>query len=529
MKKNKIYAILIALSIVSFLFSCVEDKGSEITLDINEIKISGIELQYDRTSYFDTLRITPTIECSLENFSEDNLEYAWFFCLNSESMTDHKHEKIGSERELVYKVDVPPGTYTIYLQVTDKSTGIKYDASCTLNTSSQFVRGFYLYGDKPNGLVGLDFVSMPMGKDTVLIKDIFINSQQIKGAKDLIFTGHRDNGFNALWAVTRDNQYSIEYSAQLEKVDIVPDQRLEDRIYATISSVQKPYHLTNICPGTWGPQCISLSGTARMRLIMTENEIFTCNMVLSEAYGNPINRDNITTEQLFKPYPVAFYSAAESSVSYVCFFDMTNHCFKKPGHQIMSSAIKCDKPAVDSETPFFFDQNNYTPVRQIVYGENGYRNAGRSYALMNDADGNYYVYAFTAPTEYASDLIKHYAKQIDLSVARDFARASHYAFFSGQMIILYSVDNLLYAYDYNRNDLKVINLGAEITYLAMEHQSSLTVTDFIVATYDSTKKGLVQKYSIADDVNAIRITPHEKEVWKTDLKVVKVVWKFSNY
>ena len=72
MKKNKIYAILIALSIVSFLFSCVEDKGSEITLDINEIKISGIELQYDRTSYFDTLRITPTIECSLENFSEDN-------------------------------------------------------------------------------------------------------------------------------------------------------------------------------------------------------------------------------------------------------------------------------------------------------------------------------------------------------------------------------------------------------------------------------------------------------------------------
>ena len=131
-----------------------------------------------------------------------------------------------------------------------------------------------------------------------------------------------------IWAVTRDNQYSIEYSAQLEKVDIVPDQRLEDRIYATISSVQKPYHLTNICPGTWGPQCISLSGTARMRLIMTENEIFTCNMVLSEAYGNPINRDNITTEQLFKPYPVAFYSAAESSVSYVCFFDMTNHCFK---------------------------------------------------------------------------------------------------------------------------------------------------------------------------------------------------------
>ena len=36
--------------------------------------------------------------------------------------------------------------------------------------------GFYLYGDKSDGTVGLDFVSMPMGKDTTLIKDIFINS-----------------------------------------------------------------------------------------------------------------------------------------------------------------------------------------------------------------------------------------------------------------------------------------------------------------------------------------------------------------
>ena len=75
----------------------------------------------------------------------------------------------------------------------------------------------------------------------------------------------------------------------------------------------------------------------------------------------------------------------------------------------------------------------------------------------------------------------------------------------------------------------MINLGAEITYLAMEHQSSLTVTDFIVASYYSTKKGIVQKFSIADDVNEISITHNEKEVWKTDLKVVKVVWKFSNY
>lgn len=266
-----------------------------------------------------------------------------------------------------------------------------------------------------------------------------------------------------------------------------------------------------------------------MRLIITENEIFTGNIALSEAYGNPINRDHANTDQLFKPYPVAFYSAVESSVSYVCFFDMTNHCFKKPGHRNMSSATKCDKPSVDSEFPFYFDQNKYSPVRQIVYGENGYGNNGRSYALMNDADGNYWVYAFTAPAEYASDPIKHYASPIDLSVATDIARAEHYAFFSEQMIILYSVGNLLYAYDYNRHDLQVIDMGAEITYLAMEHQSALSASDFIVATYDDLEKGVVRKYSITDDVNTIKIIPYERAVWRTDLEVVKIIWKYSNY
>ena len=58
MKKNKMYAIFIVLSIVGLLFSCVEDKGSKITLDINEIEISGIEFQYDKTSYFDTLKVS---------------------------------------------------------------------------------------------------------------------------------------------------------------------------------------------------------------------------------------------------------------------------------------------------------------------------------------------------------------------------------------------------------------------------------------------------------------------------------------
>ena len=30
-------------------------------------------------------------------------------------------------------------------------------------------------------------------------------------------------------------------------------------------------------------------------------------------------------------------------------------------------------------------------------------------------------------------------------------------------------------------------------------------------------------------MNTIKVTPHEKDVWETDLKVVKVLWKYSTY
>ena len=63
----------------------------------------------------------------------------------------------------------------------------------------------------------------------------------------------------------------------------------------------------------------------------------------------------------------------------------------------------------------------------------------------------------------------------------------------------------------------------------MENHSTLTTTDFVVATYNETNKGKIQKYTIADNVNNIEITPKDGECWQTDLKVVKVLWKFSNF
>lgn len=522
MKKKYIASIMVLAATMTFgLVSCVEDEGTYELSPINEISISGIDEEYTKKSYVETLSIEPVLEGSLSGKDEDQLEYKWFF--SSSSGTSFTHTLISTDRNLNFPVDVAPGTYTLYFQVKDKSTGLKWDTYTYLKARSQFVRGFYLFGDKADGTCGMDFVSMMDGRDTTVVKDIFVNSQKIKHAKNLIFTGGYDDNTTDLWAITEESSYGIEHSAALSSFDIIDGVTAETMIYPTIP-VTHPLKMMEIHPHAWGASNMNLSKSSR--IFMTENEFFISALTNSlEAYGNPLNRYSASTNELFKPSVYLFYPGNASYISRIMIFDETNHCFTGMNSSY-SFAGYCKKYATDSGELFYFDQTKYTPVRTLVYGENGYGNAGRSYALMTDADGKFYIYGFSTSAATPS---KYYGGEVDQSIATDFGKASHYAFFSEQSIILYSVGSQLWAYDYNRKDAKMVkDFGADITYLAMDYHSNNTSTDFIVATYNASEKGIVRKFTIADDQNKIEVTPHEKEVWNTDLKVVKVEYRNSS-
>lgn len=507
------------MTTVAGLVSCVEDEGNYELAPINEISISGIEKNYSCIAYAESLVIEPEIKGTISNTDESQLEYKWFFSEGNGS--DITHTVISTERNLNFPVDIAPGDYQLYYQVTDKSTGLKWEEHTYLNATSPFVRGFYLFGDKEDGTCGMDFVSFIDDRDTTVIKDIFTNTPKLKGAKDLVFTGNYYNpSIVNLWAITSSGSYQVENSAALGTFDVLEDRTGENMIFPTIP-VTHPLNVTNVYPHAFSSSNQNLS--SRSRILLTENEIFfTSSLIMGEAYGNPYSRYSASTEELFKPSQYVFYPGNSNYISRWMFFDETNHRFVELPSAYSSN---CTTYADDSETPFYFDQTKYTPVRTLVYGENGYGNAGRSYALMTDADGKYYVYGFSLATATPA---KYYGNEIDMSVATNFANASHYAFFSMQAIILYSVGTQLWGYDYNRKEAKMLkDFGAEITYLAMDFNSNDEPTDFIVATYNAAEKGTVSKFTIADNQNKIEITPREKEVWKTDLKVVKVEYRNS--
>ncbi len=520
-QKYSSYVKVTALALTFGFTSCVEDEGNYTLSPINEISISGIEEEYTRIAYSETLSIQPKLEGTLSGTDESKYAYKWFF---SAGITTTEHTEISRERNLEYPVDIAPGGYALYFQVTDTETGMKWETSTNLYVSSPFVRGFYLFGDKEDGTCGMDFVSMIDGRDTTVVKDIFTNSKGIRGAKNLLFTGDTYSNQEEvidLWMITEEDSYSVEYSSMQESFDIIEGVSAETLIFPTIP-VTRPLKMMEIYPHALGADNMNRSN--RARFFMTENEFFTVSLTgATEAYGNPRNRYSTSTNELFKPSRYVFYTENNSMLhySYIMIYDETNHCFVGMNGYLTSASF-CKKYTTDGENPFYFDQTKYPSVRSLVYGENGYGNAGRSYALMKDTDGKYYVYGFVV----ADTPTKYYGNEIDQTVAVNFKDASHYAFFSMQSIILYAVGTELWAYDYNRNEAKLIqDFGAEITYLAMDYHSANDATHFIVATYNSTEKGCVRKFNLADDQNKIEVTPREKEVWKTDLRVVKVEYR----
>lgn len=528
---NRFYYIL-SIPVILALASCVKDEGSNELQPINEVEITGLEENYYKIAYSETLNIPIEVTGSLSGKNDGQFDYEWFYCNQELSEESHKHTTISTEKDLVYPLEMNPGTYKLYLRVTDKETAMRYEQSTTLTLLSPFVQGFYLFGDKADGTCGLDFVSMVEGRDTSVVTDIFDNKKGLRHAENLIFSGAHpyDETKMCLWMVTGDGSYSLEHSSSLDKFSILEDKTPESMIFPTVD-IQRPIKIVEVHPHALGSSNTQVARSARC--IVTEGEVYFSGITGGEAYGNPISCYKAGSSDLVKLSPYVFYAGNNMSANSLAFYDLTNHCFVKT-NAAYYSATNVVKISESSSTPFSLDQTTYASVRDLVYGENGRGTSGSSYALMKDTDGNYFIYVFRISGYSTASISKSTAKQIDTSVATDFDKSSHYAFYSVQPILFYSVGADLWAYNYNTNKAKKINtFGGEITYLAMDANSADNYGDIIVATYSDSEKGIVRKFEVADDPNDIIVSEKVYKTasypWKTDLKVVKVEYRNSTY
>lgn len=520
MKKS----LILFLMAVGFS-SCVKDEGNYTYTEVNEITIEGLEESYYALQGVDVLEIQPKITSTLLGENLDNYEFQWHL---HQGLAEHKHTLIykGKEKDLTYKVDAPLGDYTLYFTVLDKTTGIKAMASAPLTVANSTTRGFLLFGDDlEEDIMGLDMVVMPTGRDTVVVENVYDNSEtRFRNADQILFQGKYPKSstgqdLQTLWMCTEDGSFRM---SNREDISIIAE--LNDFGIIELSkdfTYNKPMRIKDVFPHQ------AFTNMSNMyRGYMTEDVCVFGSAATAEYYATPINRLSDTSKELFKFYPLAFMNAARGSAfstNYAIIYNMDDNCFMGIYYS-KGYALTLKENANDK---FPCKQDN----RTIVWGGNAVNTY--SYALMKDLSDtpNYYLYQFK-PGSYtawsnSATMTKQNAYTIDLSKATNLDKASHYMVSGSGSILLYTYGSTLYLYNYQYGDLISQDMGGEITYLDYEYNSTMSTTAFIIATYNDTDKGIVRKLNVGTDPNKLEIIENPKEVWHTRLRVKDVEWKDS--
>lgn len=522
----KIKYILLATFGLYCLSSCIEDKGSYGNIPVNEVSVSGLEKTYSVMSGITELNIEPTVKGTILGEDDSQYEYTWYACKSSLTETNHEHTILGNERNLNTVVDMAPGTYQLYLLVNDTSTGQEWIISdMTLNVQTSLTTGFYLFGDKEDGTVGMDFLSMPASEgDTTVIKDIFTNEMKLRGAQDLLYTGYAANPSAVinLWAITESGSYKIENSIQ-EQNEFDIDQSYSEEVMLPSNLIQRPAKILDQFPHQAAG---GVAHSTSYRGYVTEDAVFSGAIFTEEAFKNPVNRYSTSTTTLYKPYKKPFYKNT-TYISAVMIYDLDNEQFVCLNSSF--SFATYSKVLTEGPGDFTWKQNK----RTIVYGTN---TTNYSYAIMKDTENNtnYYLYVIYVGN-YLNPTKMGYAA-FTTADAPEFNKASQYAISSEYPIILYSVDNKLYKFNYETKTYEVTEYDGEITYLTFDDGRSASETRFIVCTYNPSAepdlRGTMYEYHLGQTLTLDPVmTGRELDkpfVYHTSLKIKKAEYRNSS-
>ena len=493
--------------------ACYDDKGSYDYKEVNEIEVDSLGKSHSVIFKKDTLKITPLLKFTEDSLSLDRYAYEWLV-VPSTSTEELTREVIGTERNLEYFVELEPATYTLYLKVRDKVTGLLWMNYTSLVVRTATSLGWLVIGEDAEGFVNLDMVAM--AGDTIVLYNQLSNNglPRLKDPKSVVYTGRvRMSSYaphERLWIATGERSYHVNPS--IFEGDL--SSTFEPLVYSYFElpeQLNPVYMITKAAGG-------GMMNSSRT-VVCEEGHVFHISSFLSSSeYADPINRTTVSPNVLFKAYPYIFASLGYASGGIL--YDTDNNQFLRYTSYSTTCSSLSDK--ADDAFPWVQPEG-----RTLVYGENtmdteggGY---GNSFALMKDAGTNgYYIYKFKA----AGQKVAGY--EVNKSLATDIDKAELFAFASNRSILLYVVGKTLHAYDYKRGYEKKysVELEDEITMVKFDIFSGYgDYNDLYVATYNSTTRGTLQKYVLGTDQNTFELKPDEKCKWNGLVKVKDIDWK----
>ncbi|RFS24725.1 hypothetical protein DVR12_05875 [Chitinophaga silvatica] len=138
MQRNyKLFLFLLALVIIAN--ACMKDKGNYSYKELNKIDIS-VSSDTVYVTQFDSLKIAPVIS-QLPDKSQ--LTYSWYYYSQRPDYPGINY--ISTSEKLNVQIGSLPGSYTLYLKVTDEATGVNSWHRFTLIVTSSISNGWLVW------------------------------------------------------------------------------------------------------------------------------------------------------------------------------------------------------------------------------------------------------------------------------------------------------------------------------------------------------------------------------------------------
>lgn len=516
--------LVIWIAILATMQSCFKDIGNYTYQEINSFTISGIADNYLVRSRLDTIRILPDLEMTQSEVDSQRYDYRWILRYSIPTM-DSFEDTISRSVQLTYPVDLAERDYKLVFQIYDKETKVVWEKSSFIQVKSANTRGIMLIGEDENQHAEVDMISMVF--DTTVIRGL-LSSSGLPPMRDPLAIQHSGgsrSGIMKLWVFTSDGSYYLDRTSFKGN----PADN-----FAKITYTNLPLTHEDLTPVLMAPQINNITGTvadASARILVTKTGYIFGGVVGQnggDVYVSPINVDVNNPKEILPAAPFLFYPIQQ--MTNMLWYDTSRDRFMNipTFFSVTSSQTLVDQPGD------IFPWNQAGTGRKLIYGENTNNTdaggtKGNSFALMKDPQNNYSLYKFYASGAKPLKLGMYPIK----SIARDFNRASMYAFAPYRSLLFYVVDNKLYAYDYNPGSEKLYELEVTtgndaITMIKFDTQINPTSNSIYIATYNPINKGTLQRFTLGTDPNTVELAPIVKDKWSNLVKIKNMAWRAVN-
>lgn len=419
---------ILCLFLLAFIFTgCYEDKGNYTYDEKPEITISGVPQSISVVQNAENLEIKPSFSSSIEGIIDDNpnFEFGCVLWKNSGLIsTGTRQIDINEEhtKDISYFMTVDEGDYTAWYTVRDKRTDVVTNFSIPVKVTSATYEGWMVLCDDMEGYSSMDMIGVLADGRNIQVRNIFgEKNPKLKHGKHIYLDPWPlyAKG-DMLWYCTDEGSYSILANKLNIGYNVVENEFLSKKDGEQVVMMDGLYMSQNFA--------VTNKGNLYVKMAYMANAMFE----------DPINTFTPEGEPEFHvaPFIGVSYNHPLGKGNYVAlFYDNDNKRFLKWDED--TGAGNCQ--LLDDPTTKLF---SFQTGMDIIDMKNTKFSGGVVYSILQNADGQRYVYGINLSGGAFEQTIGKQIKSQGFNTATQFAFHSQYPYMfydNGEKVVSYQL------------------------------------------------------------------------------------------